>query len=349
MSRPFWVTSSWLPSSFSFCDGSAPDRAFCHASGIWRFLNFAFSSRNFIRVGLTLCAVLVAGLLATALWRHYMISPWTRDGRVRAETVTLASEVSGAVVELRVVDNQFVHKGDVLFVVDPRNYKNAVAQAKASLDGQIKLMQIARLKAESRAKLTDLAISAEDRAIYQTAADVSSAAVETARAQLDLANLNLDRTTIRSPVNGSVTNLRLRFGDFVTAGQPALAIVDSESYWVAGYFEETQLAAIHTGDKADYVLMGYPGAILHGHVDSISHGIADQNADGSGATLASVNPVFTWVRLAQRIPVRIAIENVPSDIAMAAGMTATVTVGKPTTLADDLDWAFGFWARGGRL
>ena len=106
--------------------------------------------------------------------------------------------------------------------------------------------------------------------------------------------------------------------------------------WVAGYFEETQLAAIHPGDKADYVLMGYPAATLHGHVDSISRGIADQNADGSGVTLASVNPVFTWVRLAQRIPVRIAIEDVPADMVMAAGMTATVTVGQPTTLADDL-------------
>ncbi len=288
---------------------------------------------------MTLCAVLVAGLLATALWRHYMISPWTRDGRVRAETVTLAPEVSGPVVELRVADNQVVHKGDVLFVVDPRNYKNAVDQAKANLDGQTHALRIARLKAEGRAKLSDLAISSEERATYQTTADVSLAAVEAARAKLDLANLNLERATIRSPVNGSVTNLRLRLGDYVKEGQPALAIVDSNSYWVAGYFEETQLAAIHPGDKADYVLMGYPGATLHGHVDSISRGIADQNADGSGVTLASVNPVFTWVRLAQRIPVRIAIGDVPSDMVMAAGMTATVTVGKPTTLADDLGWA----------
>jgi multidrug resistance efflux pump len=301
------------------------------------------SLRRFLRIAATLCAASVAILLSTALWRHYMISPWTRDGRVRAETVTLAPEVSGPVVELRIVDNQMVRKGDVLFVVDPRNYRNAAAQAKANLDGQTHALRIARLKAESRAKLTDLAISSEERATYQTTADVSSAAVEAARAQLDLANLNLDRTTIRSPVNGFVTNLRLRLGDYVKEGQPALAIVDSDSYWVAGYFEETQLAAIHPGDKADYVLMGYPGVRLQGRVDSISRGIADQNADGTGAALASVNPVFTWVRLAQRIPVRVAIEDVPQDIAMAAGMTATVTVGKPTTLADDLLWAVRFW------
>jgi multidrug resistance efflux pump len=307
------------------------------------------SLRRLSRFAVTLCAALVAVLLATALWRHYMISPWTRDGRVRAETVTLAPEVSGPVVELRVVDNQVVHKGDVLFVVDPRNYQNAVDQAKAALDGQTHALRIARLKAESRAKLTDLAISSEERATFQTTADVSSAAVEAARAKLDLANLNLERATIRSPVNGSVTNLRLRLGDYVKEGQTALAIVDSDSYWVAGYFEETQLAAIHPGDQADYVLMGYPGVTLHGHVDSISRGIADQNADGSGVTLASVNPVFTWVRLAQRIPVRVAIEKVPSDMALAAGMTTTVMVGKPTTLAEDLDWAYRFWMQGGRM
>ncbi len=307
------------------------------------------SLRRLSRVTVTLCAAVVAVLFATALWRHYMISPWTRDGRVRAETVTLAPEVSGPVVELRVADNQVVRKGDVLFVVDPRNYKNAVDQAKANLDGQTHALRIARLKAEGRAKLSDLAISKEERATYQSTADVSAAAVEAARAQLDLANLNLERATIRSPVNGSVTNLRLRLGDYVKEGQPALAIVDSDSYWVAGYFEETQLAAIHPGDKADYVLMGYPAATLHGHVDSISRGITDQNADASGVTLASVNPVFTWVRLAQRIPVRIAIEDVPADIVMAAGMTATVTVGQPTTLADDLGWAYRFWTHGGRM
>jgi multidrug resistance efflux pump len=312
-------------------------------------MKISASLRRLSRVTLTLCAALVAVLFATALWRHYMISAWTRDGRVRAETVTLAPEVSGPLVELRVADNQVVRKGDVLFVVDPRNYKNAVDQAKANLDGQTHSLRIARLKADSRAKLTDLSISQEERATYQTTAEISSAAVEAARAQLDLANLNLERATIRSPVNGSVTNLRLRLGDYVKEGQPALAIVDSDSFWVAGYFEETQLAAIHPGDKADYVLMGYPGATLHGHVDSISRGIADQNADGSGATLASVNPVFAWVRLAQRIPVRVAVEEVPDDIVMAAGMTATVTVGKPTTAADDLDWALRFWTRGGRL
>jgi RND family efflux transporter MFP subunit len=261
----------------------------------------------------------------------------------------LAPEVSGPIVELRVADNQAVRKGDVLFVVDSRNYRNAMDQARANLDGQTHALRIARLKAEGRAKLTDLAISSEERATFQTAADVSSAAVEAARAQLDLAKLNLERATVRSPVNGSVTNLRLRLGDYVKEGQTALAIVDSDSYWVAGYFEETQLAAIHPGDKADYVLMGYPGVTLHGHVDSISRGIADQNADGSGVTLASVNPVFTWVRLAQRIPVRIAIEALPADMAIAAGMTATVTVGEPTTLTDDLRWAARFWTRQRRM
>ncbi len=305
------------------------------------------SLRRFSRVAVTLCAVARSRTSRHRLWRHYMISPWTRDGRVRAETVTLAPEVSGPVVELRVTDNEVVHKGDVLFVVDPRNYRNAVDQAKASLDGQTHALRIARLKAESRAKLTDLAISSEERATYQTTADVSLAAVEAARAKLDLANLNLERATIRSPVNGSVTNLRLRLGDFVKEGQPALAIVDSDSYLGRRLFRRDATCRDPSRRPGGLCFDGLSRATLHGHVDSISRGIADQNADGSGVTLAGVNPVFTWVRLAQRIPVRIAIEDVPADIVMAAGMTATVTVGRPTTLVDDLGWAYRFWTRGG--
>ena len=170
-------------------------------------MKIAASLRRLSRIAVTLGAALVAVLLATALWRHYMISPWTRDGRVRAETVTLAPEVSGPIVELRVADNQVVRKGDVLFVVDPRNYKNAVDQARANLDGQTHALRIAKLKAEGRARLSDLAISSEERATFQSTADVSSAAVEAARAKLDLANLNLERATIRSPVNGSATKI----------------------------------------------------------------------------------------------------------------------------------------------
>jgi multidrug resistance efflux pump len=304
-----------------------------------------FRFRSFLRFGLTACALIASIVGATALWRHYMISPWTRDGRVRVETVTLAPEVSGRLVELKVKDNQPVRKGDVLFMIDSSDYKIALDQAQAALDGQSHSLRIARIKADSRARLSELAVSREDRESYQSAADVAAAATEAARARLERARLDLERTVVRSPVNGYVVNLRLREGDFVSAGQPALAVVDSDSFWIAGYFEETQLAGVHPGDSARFTLMGYPETILTGRVDSISRGIADQNAAGSMAELANVNPVFTWVRLAQRIPVRIAIEGVPPDVTLAAGMTATVAVGEPSTFMDDLAFAVRFWTR----
>ena len=303
------------------------------------------SVRPILRFGLTACALIAAVLAATALWRHYMISPWTRDARVRVETVTIAPEVSGRLVELRVKDNQAVRKGDVLFVIDPSDYRIGLAQAQAALDGQSHSLHIARIKADARAKLSELAISREDRETYESAANVAAAGLAAAQARLERARLDLDRTVVRSPVNGYVVNLRLREGDYVSAGHSALAVADSDSFWLAGYFEETQFAGVHPGDSARFTLMGYPDKIITGHVDSVSRGIADQNAAGSMAELSNVNPVFTWVRLAQRIPVRIAIDAVPPDVTLAAGMTATVSVGKPSTFKDDLAFAIKFWSR----
>jgi multidrug resistance efflux pump len=310
--------------------------------------NFRILSRRFLRVALTLTAVCATLLLATALWRHYMIAPWTRDGRIRAETVAIAPEVAGQVTDLPVADNQFVHKGDILFVIDPRAYKIALDQARAALDGQTQSLALAQSRSRRRARLTELSVSMEEKEQFDIGAHVADSAKEQARAQLAMAELNLERTVARAPVNGYVTNLRLRKGDFVAVGQSSLTIVDSDSFWLAGYFEETQLPAIHPGDEARYVLMGYPGKILRGRVDSVSRGIADQDSGGAGAALPSVNPVFTWVRLAQRIPVRIELDPVPAAVVLAAGMTATVEIGRSQGFREDLAWALRFWAHGWR-
>jgi RND family efflux transporter MFP subunit len=277
-----------------------------------------------------------------------MISPWTRDGRVRAETVTIAPEVSGTVVELRVSDNQTVRKGDILFVIDPRAYKIAVDAAKAALEAKQHAAELAEEKARRRAALTDLAVSTEEKRQYALESRAAAANADEARAARAAAELNLERTVVRSPVNGVVTNLRLRRGDYLAAGQANLALIDSESFWLAGYFEETQLAAIHPGDEARFVLMGYPDRVLTGKVDSISRGIADQDGGAGGGALATVNPVFTWVRLAQRIPVRIAFGAVPEETPLRAGLTATISVGSRETFYADLDWAWRFWTRGWR-
>jgi len=293
-------------------------------------------------------ALVAALLLATALWRHYMIAPWTRDGRVRAETVSIAPQVAGNVTELPVADNQTVHKDDVLFVIDPRSYKIAVDAAKAVLEARERAAELAEEKAMRRAKLTDLAVSTEEKRQYHLDARAASANVDEARAALAAAELNLERTVVRAPVNGVVTNLRLRKGDYLAAGQASLALIDSDSFWLAGYFEETQLAAIHPGDEARFVLMGYPDRVLAGRVDSISRGIADVDGGASGATLANVNPVFTWVRLAQRIPVRIALGPQPEDAPLRAGLTATISIGPRDGFFADLAWAWRFWTHGWR-
>ena len=297
------------------------------------------------KIALSLVFLAVAILLGTALWHHYMITPWTRDGRVRAEVVTLAPEVAGTVRELKVADNQAVHQGDVLFVIDPEHYRLAVAQAQAGLDSRIQELRVAEAKAQRRTRLSDSAVSTEEREQFNGIVGVANAAVAEANARLALARLDLARTVIRSPVNGYVTNLRLREGDYATIGQAAVTVVDRDSFWVAGYFEETQLFAIHQGDTAGIALMGYP-ARLNGRVDSISRGIADQGNDGAQAGLATVNPVFTWVRLAQRIPVRIHLDELPAGLSLSAGMTCSVAIGAPPRLLDDLAFAWRFWQPG---
>jgi RND family efflux transporter MFP subunit len=277
------------------------------------------------RVRNTLIVLVIALILGSFLWWHYMYSPWTRDGRVRAEVVNIAAQIAGQVVDLKVVDNQQVHKGDVLFLVDPENYRLALADAEATVQSRLEDMNLRDSEVGRRMKLGAGVISTEDVQIAQNQAAVAKAAYQEAVATRDVAKLNMDRTTIYSPVNGYVTNLVLRIGDYATPGQVKLTIIDSDSFWVAGYFDETKLSRIHPGDYTKIKLMGY-NPIVEGHVESISRGIADANAETTSLGLESVDPIFTWVRLAQRIPVRVHIDNVPEGINIAAGMTCTVVV-----------------------
>jgi multidrug resistance efflux pump len=272
--------------------------------------------------------VLLALILGYFLWWHYLRSPWTRDGRVRAEVVDIAAQVSGQVVKLPVVDNQWVKKGDVLFVVDPTDYQLALTQAQTAVQSRRSDQQIAQENALRREKIGAEAVSAEERQIAQSSADVAAAAYTAALAARNQAQVNLARTVIRSPVNGYVTNLTLRVGDYATPGQTKLTVVDSDSFWVAGYFEETKLPNIHPGDFAHVRLMGW-GPEVAGHVESISRAIADPNAENDAQGLANVNPIFTWVRLAQRIPVRIHIDRVPKEVTLAAGQTCTIVITAP--------------------
>ena len=274
---------------------------------------------------ITLAVIAVAVVLGRAMWDAYMGAPWTRDGTVRAYVVTKATEVSGYIVELPVIDNQFVHKGDLLVVIDPTNYKIAVSLNEAAVQQAQANAQNVEREAKRRQALTDLAATVEEKQTYASNAQVAEAQYQQAQANLDQARVNLERTQIRSPVNGYVTNLLAQLGDYANVGQNLISVVDADSFWVDGYFEETNLEPIQVGDPASVKLMGYH-QIVRGHVDSIARGINVANAQPNGQGLATVNPIFTWVRLAQRIPVRIHIDQVPEGVVLAAGMTATVQI-----------------------
>ena len=274
---------------------------------------------------ITLATIAVAGALGWAMWNAYMGAPWTRDGTVRAYVVTMAVEVSGYIVELPVADNQFVHKGDLLMVIDPTNYKIAVSLAEAAVQQAQANAENAEREAKRRQELSNLAATVEEKQTFASNALATQAQLQQAQANLAQARVNLDRTQIHSPVNGWVTNLLAQLGDYATVGMNEISLVDADSFWVDGYFEETNLEPIQVGDPAEIKLMGY-SQIVRGHVGSIARGINVANAQPNGQGLAQVNPIFTWVRLAQRIPVRIHIDQVPEGVVLSAGMTATVQI-----------------------
>jgi len=254
-----------------------------------------------------------------------MDSPWTRDGRVRADIVNIAPDVNGLVTSVAVRDNQFVHRGDVLFTVDTEHYKTAVAQTKALVEQRKVELTMKRGQAKRRAEIDDQVISQENREDSSLIATSARAEYEAALAQLDLAKLNLSRTVVRSPVDGWVSNLLVRPGDFAQIGAPKLAVIDQHSFWVYGYFEEHKLALMQVGDPAEIRLIS-SNQVLKGHVESFARGITDRDNPTDVRLLANVNPSFNWVRLSQRVPVRITLDEIPKNMTLVAGMTCTVIV-----------------------
>jgi len=280
------------------------------------------------RVLLTLILVAAGCASGYELWDYYMLSPWTRDARVQADVVSIAPDVSGFVDDLRVKDNQFVHKGDILFVLDRERYTRALATAEAAVAARKAEMDMRQHEAARRAKLTALAISDEARENAALTANSTAAAYQQALADRSTAQLNLDRTVVRAPVNGFVTNLTLDVGQYASVGTKVMALIDSDSYRVTGYFEETKIPVIKQSGKVDiYLMSGNPP--LRGHVQSISRGITDRDNPSGPELLANANPTFEWVRLAQRIPVRIHIDDVPNGVLISSGMTCTVVVEAP--------------------
>ena len=274
---------------------------------------------------ITAIAVVLAIIVGCALWNYYMNEPWTRDGRVRADIVQIAPDVSGFLTEINIHDNQLVHAGDVLFTIDRSRYELALKQADAMAAGRKAKMELAQRDAKHYQSMREESISALDRDQKDFASAIATADYQQAVADRGVAQLNLERTQIKAPVDGYVSNFDLRIGNYETAGHPVFTLVAANSSYVAAYMEETKLRRLHVGDKAVIRLMGVNQEIT-GHVESIARGIADREHTENPDSLANVNPTFSWVRLAQRIPVRIALDPLPEGVTLVAGETATVTV-----------------------
>ncbi len=287
------------------------------------------SISSILRYLVTLAAVIVAGIVLANMYQEYLFQPWTRDGHVRAQVIKITPRVGGPIVELPIQDNQAVTKGDLLFKIDPRTYELAVEQAEAKLK-QALASEIVKQDQAKRAR--DLhrkdkgAISEQSLVRKENDLLVARADVEVAEANLHSAKLDLEFTEVRAPVDGYVTNLLLRYGSQTVANQPALALIDTNSFWVHGFFKETQIEHIRPGNKVVIKLMSYPDAALEGVVENMGWGIAQQDGAPAADLLPSINPSFDWIRLAQRIPVRIRLTRVPEEVDLRVGTTASVFV-----------------------
>lgn len=272
----------------------------------------------------TLLILALAIWIGRLLWIHYMDTPWTRDGRVRADVINVAADVSGVVIDVPVKDNQPVKKGDLLMQIDPEHYQLAVKQAEAMVASRKATWEMRKVNANRRKDMDALVISAESREDASNVATSAQADYQLAVAQLEAAQLNLQRTKVLAAVDGYVTNLNVHRGDYARIGEAKMAVVDRNSFWVYGFFEETKLPHVRIGDPADMQLMS--GEVMKGHVESIARAIYDRDNPESRELIADVNPTFNWVRLAQRVPVRIHLDHVPEGVVLAAGITCTVIV-----------------------
>ncbi len=276
-----------------------------------------------LRLLITGAVLTAAGAVAVLLWRHYMYTPWTRDGRVRADVITIASDVSGLVTEVPVKDNQLVKKGDLLMRIDQERYRLALAKAEAKVAAAETEVGRLRDEAARRARVGTDVVSSEAHEQARLAVVAAEANLSEIKALRDTAALNLNRTEVRSPVDGWVTNLSVFPGDYAATGVPRMAVIDANSFWICGYFEETKLPYLHPGDPASIEMLDGTPAFA-GVVESVAKGIGERENPTGGKLLVDVNPTYNWVRLAQRIPVRIRLTG--ERPALAIGLSCTVII-----------------------
>lgn len=283
--------------------------------------------KKYIKAFVTLAAVIIAALLVWFYFSHYLRNPWTRDGQVQAYVVGVAARVSGPIIDVPFKDNQYVTKGDLLFVIDPTDYQQTLDSAQAALNKAKTSANLLRLEVERRTQLMEeKLISLEDYQILQAKYAEAMADIEVAQSLVNMAELNLSYTQVYATVTGYITNLAVTRGTYVSEGQPILALIDAENYWVTGYFRETELKHIAAGDYAEVRFMGSSGQLLHGVVESVGWGIFRLDGSSGENLLPAISPTVDWVRLAQRFPVRIKLTDPPADMPLRVGFTTSVLI-----------------------
>jgi len=282
-----------------------------------------------IKLLLTVSILGAAGYYGYSKFKEYINNPWTRDGQVRTQVIQVSPRVSGMVTRIHVVDNQFVKKGDLLFEIDPSQYQVKVDQDKAQLrrtiEGskgtKIEYERVQKIYARDKGAVSQKDLNRNEVNYYQ-----SLASIDASRESLNTSKLNLTYTKVYAEVDGYVSNINFQIGSQAVANQPILALVDVNSYWVFGFFREDAIPNVHVGDKAKVTLLAYPDIVLSGEVESIAWGIAHSDGNPGNNLLPSVKPVFQWIRLAQRIPVRIKLDTLPENVKLRFGLTASVMV-----------------------
>jgi len=264
-------------------------------------------------------------------FQDYFNNPWTRDGQVRAQVIQVSPRVSGEVINISVIDNQEVKKGDLLFSIDPSQYQIKIQQAKADLKREeanargtkIEYDRVRKIAAKNKGAISQKDLN-RNRVNYEKA----RAKIASHQEKLNTAKLNLSFTNVRASVDGYVSNINFQVGSQAVANKPILALVDKNTFWVFGFFRENMLKDIKIGDTSKVTLMAYPDRPINGEVESIGWGIAHSDGNPGNNLLPAIKPVFQWIRLAQRIPVRIKLDDLPEGMELRFGLTASVMIMK---------------------
>jgi multidrug resistance efflux pump len=282
-----------------------------------------------IKLLVTLTILGAAGYFGYDKYKAYIENPWTRDGQVRTQVIQVTPRVSGMVTKIHVADNQRVKTGDLLFEIDPSQYQVKVDQAEARLQRNLEASKGKKIEYERVKKIYNRdkgAVSQKDLVRNETNYFKSLADIDSSTEALNTAKLNLSYTKVYAEVDGYVSNINFQTGSQATANHAIMALVDENAYWVFGFFREDAIPDVEVGDKAVVTLLAYPDTPLKGSVESIAWGISHSDGNPGNNLLPSVKPVFQWIRLAQRIPVRIKLDTLPENVKLRFGLTASVMV-----------------------